>query len=104
MHVTSVETSLEFYKRIPGLEVIVHEPHTFALLKIGDSRLGLLRHGESKFHVELDVPDLDQAYAELLAVGIQTQGPPTQRAWGERDLWVLDPDGNLLEFGAPNAR
>ena len=99
-----VDKSLEFYKRIPGLEVIVHRPGDFALLKVGNSRLGLLKHDQGKFHVEMDVPDLDKAYDALLAAGVPTKGPPTQRAWGERDLWVIDPDGNTLEFGVSEGR
>ena len=83
---------------------MVHQPGDFALLKVGKSRLDLLKHGQSKFHVEMDMPDLDKAYDALLATGVQTQGPPTQRAWGERDLWVIDPDGNTLEFGVSEGR
>jgi hypothetical protein len=35
----------------------------------------------------------------LQELGVKTEGPPTDRPWGERDLWVIDPDGNLVEFG-----
>ncbi len=102
LHVSDVEKSLDFYTRIPGLDVLVHRPGDFALLKIGEARLGLLKHGQGAFHVEMDVPNLDQAYEALLAAGVTTQGPPTQRPWGERDLMVIDPDGNMLEFGEPH--
>ena len=99
LHVQDVERSLEFYARIPGAELVVHRPGDFALLKIGNGRLGLLKHGAHSFHIELDTNDLDRMYQQLLDAGVKTQGPPSRRPWGERDLLVLDPDGNMLEFG-----
>ena len=38
-------------------------------------------------------------HAKFTELGIQTEGPPTQRPWGERDFHVIDPDGNLVELG-----
>jgi uncharacterized glyoxalase superfamily protein PhnB len=37
-------------------------------------------------------------HRSLLAAGIQPDGPPRQRSWGERTLMVADPDGYQLEF------
>jgi len=49
-------------------------------------------------HVEIDCEDLDATCALLKDSGFQTEGPTT-RAWGGRDVLVVDPDGNLVEFG-----
>jgi catechol 2,3-dioxygenase-like lactoylglutathione lyase family enzyme len=61
--------------------------------------LGLLADQKRPFHVELEVPDLDAAAEALQATGIEIDGP-TQRQWGEHDVLVTDPDGNLREFAA----
>ena len=57
---------------------------------------------ERRFHVEMGTEDLDQLYTQLKTLGIETEGPPNQRPWGIRDLHVIDPDGNVLEFSGPH--
>jgi catechol 2,3-dioxygenase-like lactoylglutathione lyase family enzyme len=73
-------------------------PGKFALLKVGSGRLGLLQDQKRPFHVEIDCQDLDATCALLKESGLQAEGPTT-RAWGERDALLVDPDGNLVEFG-----
>jgi uncharacterized glyoxalase superfamily protein PhnB len=51
------------------------------------------------FHLELECTDLDATYAKFQELGVSTEGPPTERTWGERDFLMLDPDGNLVEVG-----
>ena len=99
LHVADVDRSLAFYRRLPGAAVLFHLPGRFALLQLGQGRLGLLADRKRLFHIELEVPDLDATAAELQGLGIEVDGP-TERAWGERDVLVQDPDGNLLEFAA----
>jgi catechol 2,3-dioxygenase-like lactoylglutathione lyase family enzyme len=99
LHVADVDRSLAFYRQLPGAALLVHVPGRFALLQLGSGRLGLLGDRKRPFHVELEVPDLDAAVAELERLGIEGDGPAV-RAWGERDFLVQDPDGNLLEFSA----
>jgi catechol 2,3-dioxygenase-like lactoylglutathione lyase family enzyme len=100
LHVADVDRSLEFYRGLPGATVLFHIPGRFALLRLGQGRLGLLADRSRPFHVELEVPGLDAAAADLRARGIDIDGP-TERHWGERNVLVRDPDGNLLEFAAP---
>ena len=100
LHVSDVDRWLEFYRRLPDAVVLFHMPGRFALLRLGQGRLGLLADRGRPFHVELEVPDLDAAAADLRARGIEIDGP-AERHWGERDVLVRDPDGNLLEFAAP---
>jgi catechol 2,3-dioxygenase-like lactoylglutathione lyase family enzyme len=99
LHVADLERSLEFYRRLPGAAIMFHMPGRFALLRFGAGRLGLLADQLRPFHVEFDVPDLDATARELQQLGIEADGP-TVRPWGERDVLVRDPDGNLLEFAA----
>jgi catechol 2,3-dioxygenase-like lactoylglutathione lyase family enzyme len=98
LHVQDVERSREFYLRIPGVVLEHHRPGEFALLRIGDTLLGLLQLGAPGFHLELTTPDLDELYAHLLRAGVKTSGPPKERSWGERTFMVVDPDGHRIEF------
>ena len=98
LHVADVERSLSFYKRLPPTSVLFHMPGKFALLRVGNGRLGLLQDQKRPFHVEIDCQDLDATCALRKESGFQTEGPTT-RAWGGRDVLVVDPDGNLVEFG-----
>ncbi len=100
LHVADVDRSVEFYRRLPGAAVLFHLPGRFAMLRLGAGRLGLLADRKRPFHVELEVPDLAEAAAELRRLGCEVDGP-TRRQWGEEDVLVTDPDGNLLEFAAP---
>ncbi|HEV3164271.1 MAG TPA: VOC family protein [Isosphaeraceae bacterium] len=103
LHVADVDRSLEFYKRIPGVSVLFERPGRFALLQVGKGRLGLLNYDAGRFHVEFETSDLNAAYEELRASGLEPLSPPTDRPWGERDFLVTDPDGNVLEFGASSS-
>ena len=54
LHVSDVERSLEFYRRVPEAVVRAHRPGSFALVEIGKARLGLLGVGASgQFHMEI---------------------------------------------------
>jgi catechol 2,3-dioxygenase-like lactoylglutathione lyase family enzyme len=103
LHVSDVDRSLEFYRRLPSATVLFHLPGRFAMLRLGAGRLGLLADRKRPFHVELEVSDLEAAAAELRRLGYEVEGP-ARRAWGEEDVLVTDPDGNLLEFAMPHER
>ena len=99
LHVADVDGSLQFYRRLPSAVVLFHLPGRFALLRLGHGRLGLLADQNRPFHIEFEVEDLDAAATQLRKLGLEVEGP-TERPWGERDVLVRDPDGNLLEFAA----
>ncbi|EER59794.1 Glyoxalase/bleomycin resistance protein/dioxygenase [Acidovorax delafieldii 2AN] len=44
--------------------------------------------------------DTRALHAEFTARGLSLT-PPEERAWGMRELYVIDPHGNLLKFGEP---
>ena len=100
LHVSDVDRSVEFYRRLPGAAVMFHLPGRFAMLRLGQGRLGLLADQKRPFHVELEVSDLQAAAADLRGLGFEIDGP-TRRQWGEEDVLLVDPDGNLLEFATP---
>ena len=103
LHVADVDRSLAFYQQVPGVQVMFHMPGRFALLRFGTGRLALLSDRKRPFHVELDCDDLDATYTKFKELEIHTEGPPTLRLWGERDFFVLDPDGNLVQVGQRRA-
>jgi catechol 2,3-dioxygenase-like lactoylglutathione lyase family enzyme len=100
LHVADLERSLAFYNRLPGAVVEFHKPGLFAMVRIGRGRLGLLQRAAGRFHVELEVDDLDGFYDQVRQAGIEPKGPPVRHPWGERDFQVVDPDGFVLEFEA----
>lgn len=44
------------------------------------------------------VDEVDRLHQELVAKGIPIQLPPTDQTWGNREMYVRDPDGNALRF------
>ncbi|MWG33882.1 VOC family protein [Halomarina oriensis] len=100
LHVADVERSLQFYRRLPGVELRHHEPGTVARLRIGTGWLTLLNLEEGRFHVRVDCDDLDGFYETCLTSGLDVP-PPRDMPWGERASLAMDPDGNVVEFGQP---
>jgi catechol 2,3-dioxygenase-like lactoylglutathione lyase family enzyme len=105
LHVNDVVRSRDFYLRIPGAKLLHERGDEFALLQIGRARLGLLARrvlggAGPSFHVEISTSSagVDELYERLRTAGIEPEGPPTNRSWGERTFQVLDPDGNRVEF------
>jgi uncharacterized glyoxalase superfamily protein PhnB len=48
--------------------------------------------------VFLGVRDVDELYQELKDKGVAIQLEPTNQSWGNREMYVADPDGNSLRF------
>jgi catechol 2,3-dioxygenase-like lactoylglutathione lyase family enzyme len=107
LHVKDVQTSLDFYCRIPGARIVVpiqgDELHKFAMVQIGGGTIGLLSGvPQMKFHLEIETSDLDDMYKTLKTVGLKPAGPPEERPWGQRDFRLIDPDGYMVEFDQEN--
>ncbi|MEK6337291.1 MAG: VOC family protein [Acidobacteriota bacterium] len=48
--------------------------------------------------VFLVVEDVDALHAELKAKGVTIDLEPTEQSWGNREMYVSDPDGNSIRF------
>ena len=51
--------------------------------------------------------DVDRLHAELRDRNVEVAMPPTDQTWGNREMYVRDPDGNSLRFlqlGEPPAK
>ncbi len=44
------------------------------------------------------VEDVDRLYAEFLAKGVPVAMAPTDQTWGNREMYVRDPDNNSVRF------
>ena len=100
LRVKDVEASLEFYSKLPGIQVVIHRPGVFALIRIGTGRLGLLQQPlAAPFHLEFETTGtLETLSQQLREAGMDHVKKPAQKQWGEFDFTVRDPDGNMLEF------
>jgi catechol 2,3-dioxygenase-like lactoylglutathione lyase family enzyme len=46
------------------------------------------------------VDDVDVLYADFCARGLPNDCVPVNQPWGQREVYVRDPDGNTLRFGS----
>lgn len=44
------------------------------------------------------VEDVDELHAELVTKGVPIDLEPTDQTWGNREMYVKDPDGNSIRF------
>lgn len=44
------------------------------------------------------VDDVDVLYQELVSKGVAINLPPTDQTWGNREMYIKDPDGNSIRF------
>jgi catechol 2,3-dioxygenase-like lactoylglutathione lyase family enzyme len=102
--VSDVGRSVAFYC-LCGFTVEVQRGSGFALLRLGENTIGLLRtnligwsrEARAFIHIELSTDNLDALYAELQERGIQFHQPPHDYPW-ERSMATYDPDGYTIEF------
>lgn len=51
--------------------------------------------------VMIPVADVDALHAEFRARGVPIDLPPTDQTWGNREIFVRDPDRNKIVFAQP---
>jgi catechol 2,3-dioxygenase-like lactoylglutathione lyase family enzyme len=112
IHVPDIEAALEFFTDVLGFEVpyrmgeyayIQRETVGIRLMQGHGENAGIV--GNRRFAYYIDVKDVDGLYAELKAKLDQLpKGDvhgPANKEYGQRELLVLAPDGNLIAFGQP---
>lgn len=109
MHVADLQKALDFFTDIlgftvpfrqPGYAYIHRETVGFRLMEAGN---GESTPGRRRFAYYIDVRDVDALYAELKPK-LDTLPPgdvhgPADKPYGQRELLVLAPDGELIAFG-----
>lgn len=78
----------------------------YVSLAIGGTELGVGRadvagtaHGRTALWFYVD--DVDATYGRALEAGATSETEPTDMPWGERVAQVRDPDGLVINLGAP---
>ena len=111
--VDDLERSLAFYVGQLGLH-LGHRAGPYAQLHTGRSRVALYERGALAASLEqalrppdsaapgfvlgFKVEDVDAAWQELLAAGVEGVVAPREQPWGQRSAHLRDPDGHLLEL------
>lgn len=109
LHVADLQKALDFFTDIlgftvpfrqPGYAYIHRETVGFRLLQ---TEAGEITPGHRRFAYYIDVRDVDALYAELKPK-LDTLPPgdvhgPADKTYGQRELLVLAPDGELIAFG-----
>lgn len=110
MHVTDLERAITFFTETLGFKVLLRMPN-YAYLHRETVGFRLLEQtgpdgappGNRRFAYYIDVHDVDGLYTELKEkLGALPQGDvygPINQPYGQRELLVLAPDGNLIAFG-----
>lgn len=99
IHVKNVEQSMAYYNRIPGAELIMHQPGHIAIFRLGKNELNLVRLDiMPPFHLEFEVEQVDALYDQFRKDDFPVETAPEDKPWGERTFYSHDPDGNLMEF------
>lgn len=74
-------------------------------LKLGPASLGIGQVPQidagDQMSIWLYMDDVDAGHAAGLAAGGRSESAPQDMPWGERVAGLFDPDGNLLQLGAP---
>jgi catechol 2,3-dioxygenase-like lactoylglutathione lyase family enzyme len=109
LHVPDLQKALDFFTDILGFTVpyrqdgyayIHRETVGFRLLEAEEDQAAA---GRRRFAYYIDVRDVDALYAELKPK-LDTLPPgdvhgPADKPYGQRELLVLAPDGELIVFG-----
>ncbi len=110
MQVTDLTRALTFFTDILGFQVLLHAGN-YAYVHRETVGFRLLEQhgpdaappGNRRFAYYIDVRNVDQLYAELKpqldALPARDVYGPIDQPYGQRELLVLAPDGNLLAFG-----
>lgn len=108
LHVSSSARAKEFYCRQLGFGL--HYAHRGDEMRTDPCYMGISRDGVwlhvSSFPgdgvaggvVGLIVDDVDALHEELVAKGVAVDLAPTDQTWGNREMYVKDPDGNSIRF------
>jgi catechol 2,3-dioxygenase-like lactoylglutathione lyase family enzyme len=111
MHVTDLKKAVTFFTDILGFEVLFRFGEGYAYIEREGCGIRILEShgpegappGNRRFCYYIDVRDVDALHAELKpkldTLPREDVHGPADKPYGQRELLVLAPDGNLLAFG-----
>ena len=110
MHVPDLAAAIHFFEDVLGFQTLVRMSD-YAYLHRETAGIRMLENrgddgappGNRRFAYYVDVHDVDALYAELkpkldLLPAGDVHGP-ADKPYGQRELLILAPDGNLIAFG-----
>lgn len=110
MHVPDIEEAIAFFVDILGFEVLFRLPD-YAYVSRENVAFRLLKNfgedgappGNRRFAYYIDVADVEAVYAELAPALAKLppdfQHGPATKPYGQRELCIVAPDGNLIVYG-----
>jgi len=110
MHVREIEPAVKFFRDLLGFKTFIHV-HNYAYLEREGCGIRIWAHpaaegeraGNRSFRYYFDVRDVDALYAELKPkLDLLPDGDvhgPADKHYGQRELLILAPDGDLVCFG-----
>jgi lactoylglutathione lyase len=113
LFVSDVRRSVAFYRDIMGFQFAKPPNDRGCEGRSGDLKIGIYDRSwlaklfsnrrqqpinGNPFLLSMTVSDLDAVYQHLLAAKVEAIAPPTEMSWGQRIIFLEDPDGNLLEI------
>ena len=114
LHVTDSTAAEDFYcNRLGFRKGFAYRPHE---TRADPCYMGLTRDdawlhlssfsgdGVSGGCVYMVVDDVDGLHAELRQRSVRIDLEPTNQTWGNREMYVRDPDGNSIRFSHPLSR
>lgn len=103
--VKEISKTVDFYHHVLGFKVAMttSDPMPYAIVERDGVSIHFtiddVRRGKGALYAMTD--DVDALYEVAKKEGANVVEPPDDRAYGMRDMYVRDPDGNLLGFGQP---
>jgi catechol 2,3-dioxygenase-like lactoylglutathione lyase family enzyme len=110
MHVPDINQAIAFFRDLLGFQVYLHYGD-YAYLQRETAGIRILQNrgndgappGNRRFAYYIDVDDVDALYSELKpkldSLPKADVHGPADKPYGQRELAILAPDGNLLVFG-----
>ncbi|HRG15476.1 MAG TPA: VOC family protein [Pseudomonadota bacterium] len=110
MHVPDLEAALAFFVDVLGFRVVLRHGN-YAYIGFGDAHIRMLEDPDAavatratrRFSYYIDVRDVDVLHRDLKPK-LDTLPPadvhgPADKPYGQRELLVVVPDGQILAFG-----
>jgi catechol 2,3-dioxygenase-like lactoylglutathione lyase family enzyme len=111
LRVTWMGRALDFYRGKLGFVVRSEyrgDPEradpAYVVLGHGDIHIHLSSFpgdGQTGARLMVFVRNIDDLHADLRARGVEIELEPTDQTWGNREMYVFDPDANQLRFTQP---
>jgi len=100
--ITEPENAVNVYLKKDGVLFMLYGRENFE--KMTGRSYEYLKGLNGHFEIALKVDsyeEVDRVFAEVTAKGGRSIMEPTTMPWGQRTCYVADPEGNLIEIGAP---